>query len=95
MTITLENLPSEFAQFRQEFREFKEFLKRSENSSKKTQTKRSVKELAEHVGVSELTIRNYIKDGKIKAHRIGRRIFIDEGQFEAGLVEVKSLKYKR
>ncbi|AWG22940.1 hypothetical protein FFWV33_16100 [Flavobacterium faecale] len=61
-----------------------------------TETKlHSVKSLAEYVGVSELSIRNYIKEGKIKAKQIGRRIFIDEKQFEAGLSEVKSLKYKR
>lgn len=55
----------------------------------------SVKELAKYAGVSELSIRNYIKEGKIKAKQIGRRILIDEKQFEAGLTEVKSLKYKR
>jgi excisionase family DNA binding protein len=55
----------------------------------------SVKSLAKYAGVSELSIRNYIKEGKIKAKQIGRRIFIDEKQFEAGLSEVKSLKYKR
>lgn len=62
----------------------------------KTETKLfSVKDLAVHAGVSELSIRNYIKAGKIKAKQIGRRILIDEKQFEAGLIEVKSLKYKR
>ncbi|MBE0390198.1 helix-turn-helix domain-containing protein [Flavobacterium sp. PL002] len=62
----------------------------------KTETKLfSVKELAVYAGVSELSIRNYIKEGKIKAKQIGRRILIDEKQFEAGLSEVKSLKYKR
>lgn len=55
----------------------------------------SVKELAIYAGVSELSIRNYINEGKIKAKKIGRRILIDEKQFEAGLTEVKSLKYKR
>ena len=62
----------------------------------KTETKLySVKELAKYAGDSELSIRNYIKEGKIKAKQIGRRILIDEKQFEAGLIEVKSLKYKR
>jgi excisionase family DNA binding protein len=62
----------------------------------KTENKKhSVKSLAEYAGCSELSIRNYIKEGKIKAVRIGRRILIDEKQFEAGLSEVKSLKYKR
>ena len=55
----------------------------------------SVKEVAKFAGVSELSIRNYIKEGKIKAKTIGRRIFIEKNQFEAGLSEVKSLKYKR
>lgn len=55
----------------------------------------SVKELSIYAGCSELSIRNYINEGKIKAKRIGRRILIDEKQFEAGLSEVKSLKYKR
>lgn len=55
----------------------------------------SVKSLAEYAGVSELSIRNYILEGKIQAKRIGRRLFIDQSQFEEGLEEVKSLKYKR
>lgn len=55
----------------------------------------SVKELAKYAGVSELSIRNYIKEGKIKAKQIGRRLFIEQTQFEKGLSEVKSLKYKR
>lgn len=63
---------------------------------KQSENKRySVKETAERNSVSELTIRNYIKEGKIEAHKIGRRILIDEAQFKKGLSEVKSLKYKR
>jgi len=55
----------------------------------------SVKSLSVIAGVSELTVRNWIKEGKVKAKRIGRRIFIEQTQFEKGLDEVKSLKYKR
>jgi len=55
----------------------------------------SVKSLAIYAGVSELSVRNYIKEGKIKAKQIGRRILIEQSQFEKGLSEVKSLKYKR
>ena len=55
----------------------------------------SVKELSAYAGVSQLTVRNWIIEGKIQAKRIGRRILIDQKQFEAGLSEVKSLKYKR
>ena len=55
----------------------------------------SVKSLALLSGVSELTVRNWITEGKIQAKTIGNRIFIDQKQFEQGLKEVKSLKYKR
>ena len=55
----------------------------------------SVKEIAKFAGVSELSIRNYILEGKIQAKKIGRRILIDQKQFEDGLHVVKSLKYKR
>lgn len=55
----------------------------------------SVKEIAKLSGVSELTVRNWISDGKVQAKRIGRRMFIEHSQFINGLEEVKSLKYKR
>ena len=55
----------------------------------------SVKELSKFAGCSELTIRNWIKEGKVKANKINRRIFINSSQFETGLEEMKSLKYKR
>ena len=62
----------------------------------KTENKlHSVKSLSKYAGVSELTIRNWILEGKIQAKKIGRRIFIEESQFSKGLQEVKSLKYKR
>ena len=57
--------------------------------------KRSVKELADHCGVADLTVRNWITDGKVKAQRLGRRIFIEEEEFQKALSEVKSIKYKR
>lgn len=57
--------------------------------------KRSIKELADHCGVAELTVRNWITNGKVKANRLGRRIFIEESEFQKALSEVKSIKYKR
>lgn len=63
---------------------------------KETENKlHSVKSLASLSGVSELTVRNWITEGKIQAKRIGRRLFIEQSQFAKGLEEVKSLKYKR
>jgi len=55
----------------------------------------SVKELAKFCGVAELTVRNWITEGKVKAKTIGRRIFIEEEEFQRALSEVKSLKYQR
>lgn len=55
----------------------------------------TVKESAVRVNVSELTIRNYIKRGIIKADKIGRRILISSQELEDSLEEIKSLKYQR
>ncbi len=57
--------------------------------------KYSIKELAKYCGVSQNTVRNWITEGKIKAKRLGRRIFIEEEEFQKALSEVKSLKYQR
>jgi excisionase family DNA binding protein len=58
-------------------------------------TLHSVKSLAKELQVAELTIRNWIKDGKLVAQKIGGRIFISLEEFQQGLSEIKSLKYKR
>ncbi|MCH2488577.1 MAG: helix-turn-helix domain-containing protein [Flavobacteriales bacterium] len=55
----------------------------------------SVRDTAKYLNVSELTVRNYIKRGLIKADRIGNRILINRKRLDATLKEVKSLKYKR
>ncbi|WP_075344545.1 helix-turn-helix domain-containing protein [Tenacibaculum agarivorans] len=55
----------------------------------------TVKEAAIRLNVSELTIRNYIKKGVIKASKIGRRIVINLESLDDTLKEVKSLKYRR
>ncbi|MEO2061926.1 MAG: helix-turn-helix domain-containing protein [Christiangramia sp.] len=55
----------------------------------------SIKEMAKYSGASENTVRNWINEGKVKAKRIGGRIFIEEEEFQKALSEVKSLKYQR
>lgn len=55
----------------------------------------TVKEAAERLNVSELTIRNYIKRGTIEASKIGRRIVINLESLDNTLKVVKSLKYRR
>ncbi len=62
------------------------------NPQKKNVT---VKEAAKMLNVTELTIRNYVKQGKIQASKIGRRIVINLESLENSLNEVKSLKYRR
>ena len=57
--------------------------------------KLTVKESAERLNLSELTIRNYIKRGIIKAEKIGRRVLINSQELEDSLEEIKSLKYQR
>lgn len=76
------------------FERLEERLAQIESKSPKVK-KRSVKELADHCGVADLTVRNWISDGKVKAQRIGRRIFIEEEEFQNALSEIKSIKYKR
>jgi excisionase family DNA binding protein len=55
----------------------------------------TVKETAEKLNVFELTIRNYIKRGIIKADKIGRRVLINSQDLENSLSEIKSQKYQR
>ena len=70
----------------------KELINKKLNPQKKNVT---VKEAAKMLNVSELTIRNYVKNGKIQASKIGRRIVINLESLENSLKEVKSLKYRR
>lgn len=69
-----------------------ELINRKLNPQKKNVT---VKEASKMLNVTELTIRNYVKQGKIQAKKIGRRIVINLESLENSLNEVKSLKYKR
>ncbi|QNJ99117.1 helix-turn-helix domain-containing protein [Constantimarinum furrinae] len=69
------------------------YSKKSENE--KVSQNLSVREASDYLKVSELTIRNYIKRGLIRAEKIGNRIIINRKKLEETLKEVKSLKYKR
>lgn len=69
-----------------------ELINRKLNPQKKNIT---VKEAAERLNVTELTVRNYIKRGLVKASKVGRRIVINLESLENSLNEVKSLKYRR
>jgi len=92
MRVTFDDNP--FQQIYTQLERLEQKLDRLESKSPKVK-KRSVKELADHCGVAELTVRNWITDGKVKAQRIGRRIFIEEEEFQKSLSEIKSIKYKR
>ncbi|GGK41422.1 MULTISPECIES: helix-turn-helix domain-containing protein [Flavobacteriaceae] len=55
----------------------------------------SVSEVSELLGLSNLTIYNYIKKGFLPANKIGRKIQIKRTDVEHALKEGKSLKYRR
>lgn len=63
-------------------------------SSKEPETL-TIKETAELLSVSTVTIHSYIRRGLFPASKIGRRIVIKREDIEKALKEVKSLKYKR
>lgn len=85
-----------FASLHSEIIEVKSLLiAMQQNQSPPQEKLHSVKTLAEFADISELTVRNKINKGIIKAVSIDGMIRIPESQFLAGLDEVKSLKYKR
>ncbi len=63
-----------------------------ENQSNK---RYSIKEASDILGVIPLTIRNHIKNGTIKAEKLGRKYFIKHTDLYDAFNEVKSVKYKR
>jgi excisionase family DNA binding protein len=66
------------------------------NKPKEAQDKlHTLHSLAKYAGVHYQTVRNWIVAGKIRTKQIGRRIYIEQSEFEKALREVKSLKYKR
>lgn len=66
-----------------------------ESSRQKPLKRYTVKEFSELTDSSEQTVRLWIKKGLIKGEKLGRKIYINESQFQEGLKEVKSLKFKR
>ncbi|GGG29356.1 DNA-binding protein [Dokdonia pacifica] len=55
----------------------------------------SIKEAAKTLDVTALTIRNYIKNGVLKADKIGGKYYIPHAELYNPSNEVKSLKYQR
>lgn len=55
----------------------------------------NVKEAAKLLNVSEQSIHNYIREGKIPAKKVGRPYLILKSDLLTKLGEVKSLKYQR
>ena len=55
----------------------------------------SIKEAAKILDVIPLTIRNHIKNGTIKAQKLGRKYYILHSELYDAFDEVKSIKYKR
>lgn len=64
-------------------------------SIKEADTYLNVKEAAKFLQVSEQSIHNYIREGKIPAKKVGRPYLILKSDLLNELGEVKSLKYQR
>lgn len=90
ITKPIEQLFIEVRSLKSEISDLKESSK--EDLSQKLYT---IKEAAVMLKVSEQSVSNYIKEGKIKAKIIGRRIRIYHYELFNSLEEVKSFKYKR
>src|SRR5690554_6891982 len=84
MSITLENLPSEFAQFREEFRELKDLLKRAENpKNPKEELPIFIDELVDVIDKSKPTIYGYVSRNEIPHSKSGGRLYF----FKSEIIE--------
>jgi excisionase family DNA binding protein len=50
---------------------------------------RSVEQAGEVLGISPWTVRSYIKTGKLRPVRIGRRVLVEEAELERFVAEGK------
>lgn len=92
--IVLQNVSrSDFQNLYKEVKEMSRSLKSL--TDKKQQEKVTPEVAAELLGVTTQTIYAYIKSGKVKASKLGRKIVIKRIDLEDSLSEVKSLKYRR
>jgi excisionase family DNA binding protein len=51
-----------------------------------------LKEAAEAVGLSHWTLRQYIREGKVQAIKLGRRVLIEPGELERLIEQGRSEK---
>ena len=53
------------------------------------------KEAAKRARITLPTLDKYIEEGKIKAHRLGRRVLFSEEDIRTAIEEMPFIKYKR
>lgn len=53
------------------------------------------KEAAKRARITLPTLDKYIQEGKIKAHRLGRRVLFSEEEIKKAIEEMPFIKYKR
>jgi excisionase family DNA binding protein len=53
------------------------------------------KEAAKRARITMPTLDKYIQEGKIKAHRLGRRVLFSEEDIKNAIEEMPFIKYKR
>jgi excisionase family DNA binding protein len=55
---------------------------------------KSVEEAAGLLGISPWTVRSYMRDGKLRAVRLGRRVLVEETELERFVAEGKTVAAK-
>lgn len=53
------------------------------------------REVCDLLKISLPTLHNYVHDGKLKGHRIGRRVLFSEQDIKDAVKEIPNLKYSR
>ena len=53
------------------------------------------KEVAKRARITMPTLDKYIQEGKIKAHRLGRRVLFSDEDIKQAIEEMPFIKYKR
>ena len=56
---------------------------------------KSTGEAAKRARITMPTLDKYIQEGKIKAHRLGRRVLFSEEEIKKAIEEMPFIKYKR
>ncbi|MCW3071117.1 MAG: DNA-binding protein [Bacteroidetes bacterium] len=92
LNVSKEELRQLIVEVFREASEVKQLTQRLKDATERLLTR---KEVAALLKVSLPTLRQYVKDGLIQSHRIGRRVLFKANDVESALTAVKMQKFKR